>query len=666
ECSSTEVETKPTATTCCNKVRWYLVVHCLLAIASTVVSAGITNINVSTLETRFSLDSAESALIVICFDISFCVVTVFVTYFGATANRPRIVGIGSAIFGLGSLVYALPHFISPLYDYGGETNTHRVNQNQLSPFFSVICNSTSQLDCTLEPNNELKKFMYVLLAGQLLLGCGSTPLYTLGLAYIEGNVAKNSASVYLGIANAAGIVGPVLGFVLGGLFLDVYVDVDQVSRDSVNLTPSDPRWVGAWWIAPLAIAGVCFLLVIPFCTFPKTIPGIRNSSEEFRLNRKSEVHRSVYAKDINQNVCFKEKVRNFHKALFLLLRNPTYTLLTLGGCSQMLIINGVSAFLAKVIENQFNITASRSALFSGVILVPAGVFGHLIGGFLVKRFQWKTPAIIKFCAATAFFVTALSPGVLMHCESVQTTGVLIPYSFSLDLNSECNSNCSCSQEFFSPVCGSDGKNYFSGCHAGCTNRQTVNQSKTNIFLQIFVNCSCIPASNDEFGQTATPGGCPTTCSKLPAWLAIAFLMVFFTFIAVTPALVVTFRIVPESLRSFGLGIQWLFLRGLGGIPGPFLYGSFIDSICILWQMDDCDGSRGSCWVYDNQGLAVRFMAITLAGHFFGGIFYLLSWWFYKGPPTSGVPSSTLPLDDAPEACSPRAASFSNIAFVPEA
>uniref|UniRef100_H2YZB1 Solute carrier organic anion transporter family member n=1 Tax=Ciona savignyi TaxID=51511 RepID=H2YZB1_CIOSA len=582
------------------------------------VSAGIVNINVSTLERRFSLDSAQSAFIVISYDISFCFVTVVLTYFGATANRPRLVGIGSAIFGVGALVYSLPHFLSPIYQYGDNLPSGIYTRKPTDLLYvccvdlvSSLWNISHAIYKTLHETG-LSNFMYVLLFGQLLQGCGSTPLYTLGLAYIEDNVSKNSAPIYLGIANSATILGPMIGFVSGGLLLDMYVDIDKVSRDSVGITPSDPRWVGAWWVAPVAVACLCWLLVIPFFLFPKEIPG----SDKLR-RRVSEVHRSVFAMEIDQDAGIKEKLRNFHTALFTLLRNPTFILLTLGGCSQLLVINGVSAFIAKVIENEFNVTASRSALLAGVVLVPAGVMGHLVGGFTVNRFKWDTPSIIKFCAAMAFVVSALSPGAILHCDPVQTTGLFVPYrdskngsddtsgSLAIRLDSSCNSNCSCSQEYYAPVCGADGMTYYSGCHAGCSERDE------NMVAFTFTDCQCLPSSLiNSTGRTASPGSCETQCGKLPIYLFIAFLMIFFTFVSTTPALVVTLRIVPQSLKSFGLGIQWLFLRALGAIPGPFVYGGFIDSTCILWEVNECDGSLGSCWVYDSTGMAVRFMAIS--------------------------------------------------------
>lgn len=33
----------------------------------------------------------------------------------------------------------------------------------------------------------------------------------------------------------------------------------------------------------------------------------------------------------------------------------------------------------------------------------------------------------------------------------------------------CNATCDCDRNKFSPICGADGRTYFSACHAGCSN-----------------------------------------------------------------------------------------------------------------------------------------------------------------------------------------------------
>ncbi|CAK8676891.1 unnamed protein product [Clavelina lepadiformis] len=89
------------------------------------------------------------------------------------------------------------------------------------------------------------------------------------------------------------------------------------------------------------------------------------------------------------------------------------------------------------------------------------------------------------------------------------------------------------------------------------------------------------------------------------------------------------RIVPENLRSFGIGVQWLFFRALGTIPGPIIYAALIDRTCLLWQKRQCDGSIGSCWIYDTRQMALTFMAISIVGNTLSALFFVLSWWFYK-------------------------------------
>ncbi|GCB65312.1 hypothetical protein scyTo_0004760, partial [Scyliorhinus torazame] len=69
--------------------------------------------------------------------------------------------------------------------------------------------------------------------------------------------------------------------------------------------------------------------------------------------------------------------------------------------------------------------------------------------------------------------------------------------------------------------------------------------------------------------------------------------------------------VPDNQRSFSLGIQWLFVRILGTIPGPILFGTVIDISCVLWNEDVC-GRKGACWTYDNRKMA---NLITVIGKF---------------------------------------------------
>ena len=49
----------------------------------------------------------------------------------------------------------------------------------------------------------------------------------------------------------------------------------------------------------------------------------------------------------------------------------------------------------------------------------------------------------------------------------------------------------------------------------------------------------------------------------------------------------------------------------GSMPGPVLFGAFIDKTCILWE-ETCSG-RGSCLEYNNELLSYLLVA---AGLFF--------------------------------------------------
>ena len=65
----------------------------------------------------------------------------------------------------------------------------------------------------------------------------------------------NDPSSVLAINIGVKILGPVFGFVLGSLCTSLYVD-PMVDPD---VTPKDPRWIGAWWLGILINRSISFL-----------------------------------------------------------------------------------------------------------------------------------------------------------------------------------------------------------------------------------------------------------------------------------------------------------------------------------------------------------------------------------------------------------------------
>ena len=62
------------------------------------------------------------------------------------------------------------------------------------------------------------------------------------------------------------------------------------------------------------------------------------------------------------------------------------------------------------------------------------------------------------------------------------------------------------------------------------------------------------------------------------------------------------RSVPENCRSLGMGLQPIFTKLFGNLPGPLVYGYFIDKTCLLWSTT-C-GKQGNCLEYDVESLVV--------------------------------------------------------------
>lgn len=248
-------------------------------------------------------------------------------------------------------------------------------------------------------------------------------------------------------------------------------------------------------------------------------------------------------------------MKDIPEALCNLLKNPTFFFLNLAGASEGLIIAGFAAFLPKLIENQFSVTAVWSALLMGIITVPAGGGGTFLGGYLVKKFNLTCSGIIKQCLIATIVATLFTVCFFFSCPNLTFAGVTSPYlpqttfnsearqsqlelqNVQYNLESSCNSKCSCNRRNYDPVCGVDGVMYYSPCHAGCSKEMSLDNSK------VYLHCDCINAANGtvDRGYDAINTMCNTSCNNLWIFVGLCFFVMLFTFLATMPALSATLR-----------------------------------------------------------------------------------------------------------------------------
>ncbi|CAJ0965564.1 unnamed protein product, partial [Ranitomeya imitator] len=280
----------------------------------------------------------------------------------------------------------------------------------------------------------------------------------------------------------------------------------------------------------------------------------------------------------------------------------------------------------------------------GGVLIPAAAIGQIIGGLIVSKFKFDCKMIIRFCIILSIISVALTTVfIFAKCGNDPFAGVSVGYNGTVNtgkLGAPCNSNCSCARSFYDPVCGADGVQYFSACYAGCTS-----QAASDDATKIFTNCECIGSPVREIAQRtlslnvtdALPGKCETSCTNLILFMVFFFFVVVTTFMIATPITIAILRCVPDKQRSFALGVQWSFIRLLGSIPGPIVFGVVIDSSCILWNLNEC-GSQGACWTYNNSSISYKLIGISAASKALTIIFLIVAYFIYKPPASKPDPS----------------------------
>ena len=157
---------------------------------------GFVNVVISNIEKRYDLSSTESGTIASCYDIASVLCLIPVSYFGGLGCKPRYLGIGVLVMGIGSIVFSLPQFT---------TGKYKIEDTGSQVICDIDANVTNTCDVDNSPAS-LSNYKYVFYLGQLLHGAGASPLYTLGVTYLDENLPLRSSSFYTGKLHQCGFL----------------------------------------------------------------------------------------------------------------------------------------------------------------------------------------------------------------------------------------------------------------------------------------------------------------------------------------------------------------------------------------------------------------------------------------------------------------------------
>ncbi|KAF3821860.1 hypothetical protein GH733_009902 [Mirounga leonina] len=397
-----------------NNIHCFLVFYCLL-ITSQGIVFGLIDLSIDTFEKDNHLSNMENLLLSLTYDISSCLIVVFISYYGGRGNIPRWITFSSFLVGLGSLLFAFPYF--------------SVGDHKASVAIGDICQEmkTNKV-CNNEAPSFQAKYIASFILGQILQGVAGMPLYILGTVFIDNSVAIHSA----GIMEASVVLGYSLSYVIAAPLIKG--SENRTSAISVEDSDVIQSWLQDWWIYFGLVSLIAWSTLIPLSCFPHSVRGT--------ARRKAEKRKQPHPFDGKiKDQEFGISIKDLFASIWVLLKNPIFTCLALTKASESLVFIGASEYLPIYIENQFLLThstaakiaadyffltgfSSSSSFLLGFVLLPGGGLGQLLGGIIVSTLHMSCKALMRFIMVTSVISLIFFGFVIfVHCDPVPLAGI---------------------------------------------------------------------------------------------------------------------------------------------------------------------------------------------------------------------------------------------------
>ncbi|KAL3888230.1 hypothetical protein ACJMK2_000605 [Sinanodonta woodiana] len=533
---------------------------------------------ITTIEKVFGLSSSKSGMLLSANDVGFLTTVLFASHFMHRYHIPRILAISILIVGVFAILLALPKlFLSdaPSEEHHVMSNSTRIsttvlclfhNMSDVSPPPGSACTSESNADDTGGSSNNNTWLLVLMGFALIIVGAAKAPRQALQTIYVDNNTERSKTGFYIAILTSFGVFGPFFALVLGGYFNKIPTGLKETS-----LTPSDPRWVGAWWMGFLVFGGGCIISSIFLFCFPRG-RGLPSERQEKDPDK--------------QNQSFCQNLKDLPRSILRILKDPVYTLSCINSITTAFGAMALGSFGPKYMETQFFLPTWKADIIMGIEKLITTSIGIMTGGIISRRLTLGRTGCLKLLLFTRLTYTCLTAfNYILGCNHSHV------YGMDTSIGGNDSFPCDCSNVNYLPVCLDGSKTYFSPCHAGCVDKVSGG----------YENCSLSRTGH------ATSGICDSNCDYLIPYVIVSALGSLVGSVGMAPTMVVFLSSAADRDRSLAIGLHSFLQAILVFLPAHLVYGKVFDTVCLIWHTT-C-GKEGACSLYDNQAMRTKLISV---------------------------------------------------------
>lgn len=188
----------------------FLALFCLTSVLQGVYYTYFVSV-LTTIEKLYQIPSKTTGIIMSSTEIGQISGAMLLTYYGGQGHRPRWIASGMVVFAMAALLCSTPHYFFGSQPAMTSTITMTMPANSLQPSLCHINQTTKPFDnftneatCGQESAVVVRRSLVtqwvlaIFFMSLLLIGLGTTAVNTLGIPYLDDNVAPKESPLYFG------------------------------------------------------------------------------------------------------------------------------------------------------------------------------------------------------------------------------------------------------------------------------------------------------------------------------------------------------------------------------------------------------------------------------------------------------------------------------------